>query len=277
MPFLSTVDSKSQARVGDLSRFGGFAMGCQAWTFNRSTVFEAIELIGKSGAAVVEFFPGQRLGGGLEGGLGDNTPGEILDRVRAECEKRGLRIDGFGVAGLGKDDAANRRLFEMAKRLGVKTITSEPDPAGMDSIEAHVKQFDIRVAIHNHPKQPNNPNYKYWDPEYVLSLVKSRDRRIGSCADIGHWVRSGLVPVDCLKKLKGRVLASHMKDLNEVGPRGRDVPFGTGVSDIPAVLTELKKQKFDGHISVEYEISGAGPLEDVASCIGFVRGWSASR
>ena len=95
-----------------------------------------------------------------------------------------------------------------------------------------------------------------WDPNYVLSVVKDRDPRIGSCADTGHWVRSGLRPVDCLRILKGRIISSHLKDLNEMGPGAHDVPYGTGVSDIPGILDELKAQGFDGNISIDTNTIG---------------------
>ena len=111
-----------------------------------------------------------------------------------------------------------------------------------------------------------------WDPNYILSVVKDRDARIGSCSDIGHWVRSGLVPADCLKILKGRVISVHLKDLNEKSPEAHDVPAGTGVSDIPAVLKELKRQKFVGNISIEYEYNWKNSVVDVAQSVGFVRG-----
>lgn len=79
------------------------------------------------------------------------------------------------------------------------------------------------------------------DPNYILSVIKDRDRRIGACADTGHWARSNLDPVECLRILKGRIVSSHLKDLNEKGiVAAHDVPCGTGVSDIPAILEELK-------------------------------------
>ena len=143
----------------------------------------------------------------------------------------------------------------------------------MDNIEKLVKEYNIRVAIHNHPKQSNNPGYKFWNPDYVLSLVNNRDARIGSCADTGHWVRSGIKPTDALKKLRGRILNVHMKDLNVFGPDGHDIPFGTGVSDIRGILQELQRQKFDGNISIEYEYNWDASLPEIAQCIGFVRGW----
>ena len=111
----------------------------------------------------------------------------------------------------------------------------------------------------------------------MLSLVKNRDHRIGSCADIGHWVRSGVNPLDALRILKGRIVACHLKDLNEFSPGAHDVPYGTGVSNIPAVLNEFKAQKFYGPASVEYEYNEEHDLPEVACCLGFVRGYLSPR
>jgi len=110
-----------------------------------------------------------------------------------------------------------------------------------------------------------------WDPNYILSLVKDRDPRIGSCADTGHWVRSGLKPVDCLRILKGRIMSSHLKDLHEFSPKGHDVPYGQGKSDVPGILAEFKAQNFDGPISVEYEFNWESSVPEIKQCIDFVR------
>jgi sugar phosphate isomerase/epimerase len=153
-------------------------------------------------------------------------------------------------------------------------VTTESVDA-LDIIEKLVKEYDIKVGIHNHPRQPKDANYKVWDPNYVLSVVKDRDPRIGSTADIGHWVRSGLDPVKCLKILEGRVISSHLKDLNVQAADAHDVPYGNGVSNIPAILDELKRQGFVGNISVEYEYHWETSVPEVAQCIGFVRGYAS--
>ena len=113
------------------------------------------------------------------------------------------------------------------------------------------------------------------DPNFILSLVKDRDARIGSCADTGHWVRSGLDPVDCLRILKGHIISSHLKDLNEKSPGAHDVPYGTGVSHVTAILDELKAQNFAGNISVEYEYNWEASEPEIGQCIGFVRGYGS--
>jgi sugar phosphate isomerase/epimerase len=118
----------------------------------------------------------------------------------------------------------------------------------MDTIEKLVKEYDRRVGFHHHPRRPKDASYNVWDPHYILSVVKDRDARIGSASDVGHWVRSGLKPVDGLKILQGRVISVHLKDLNEKSPTAHDVPFGTGVS---------------------------GMADIIAQCVGFVRGLAA--
>lgn len=256
---------------------GGFFVGCQAWTWNQFTALEAVEKTAQAGGKVIEFFPGQKVGGSFGNtGLDQNSPPEVISAVKAALRQHGVRAVNFGVVGMPKDAAGARKLFEFARTMGMRAITTESTDA-LDTAEPLVKEFDICVAIHNHPRQPGNPNYKVWDPNYVLSQVKSRDKRIGACADTGHWVRSGLKPVDCIRILKGRVISSHLKDLNKVAPEAHDVPYGTGVSDIPGILDELNKQGFDGNISVEYEHMMDKSMPMVAQCVGYVRAYGQAK
>lgn len=280
--FLSLAAAPETLAAAPVADFGGpptvagFNLGCQAWSFNHFTALEAIEKTAQAGGVTIEFYPGQKVGGDFAGmGLDPNASDAAIDLVKANVAKAGLRAVAFGVTGLGKNEVEDRKTFDFAKKMGIGTIVTEPDPAGMDVIEKLVKEYGTRVAIHNHPRQSNNPGYQFWNPDYTLSLVGNRDKRIGSCSDIGHWVRSGVKPVEALRKLKGRVLEVHLKDLNEFSPNGHDVPFGTGVSDVPAVLVELRRQKFDGNISIEYEYDMENSLPQISQCIGFVRGWGA--
>jgi sugar phosphate isomerase/epimerase len=254
-------------------KIGGFWLGCQAWTFNRRTVAEAIQLTAKAGGKTIEFFPGQKLEADSKEGLGPDNSDATIAKVKDWCQKAGITPVAFGVTGFGANEADARKLATFAKKLGIRTIVTESGAAELKAMEPFLKDMDLYLAIHNHPRQPKNPNYKVWDPKYVLELVTPFDKRIGSCADTGHWVRSGVKPVDAMKVLKGRIHGSHLKDLSSFGePHGHDVPYGTGVSDIPAILEEFRKQNYQGHLSIEYEINGDGPLDEVASCIGFVRG-----
>lgn len=256
---------------------GGFFIGCQAYTFNRYTVFEAIEKTAAAGGKVIEFFPGQKLSKEEPGVAWDhNASAETIQKVKDKLAQHHIKAVNYGVVQVPKDEEQARKLFQFAKEVGLRAITTESVDA-IDTIEKMVKEFDILVGFHDHPRRPNDPNYKMWDPNYILSVVKDRDPRIGSCADTGHWVRSNLKPVDCLRILKGRIISSHMKDLNEMGLGAHDVPYGEGVSDIPAILQELKDQGFTGNISIEYEYHWESSVPEVAQCIGFVRGYGAAK
>jgi sugar phosphate isomerase/epimerase len=267
----------AENKIPEECSIGGFFIGCQAYTFNQFTLFEAIEKTAQAGGSVIEFFPGQKLSKEEPNVVWDhNASAETIEKVKAKLAHHKIKPVNYGVVGVPRDEAQARKLFEFAKEMGLRAITTESVEA-IDTIEKLVKEFDILVGFHDHPKQPGNPDYRMWDPNYVLSVVKDRDPRIGSCADTGHWVRSNLKPVDCLRILEGRIISSHLKDLNRMGPDGHDVPFGTGVSDIPAILDELKRQGFAGNISLEYEYHWQNSTPEVAQCIGFVRGYGAAK
>jgi sugar phosphate isomerase/epimerase len=262
------------APIPDQCKTGGFALGCQAWTFSHFSVLEAIDKTAEAGGKVIEFYPGQKLSPDQPDVKFDhNASDDVIEKVVARLKERGIKAVNYGVVPIPADEAGARKVFDFAKKLGLYAVTTESVPS-LDTIEKLVKEYDIRVGIHNHPRRPNDANYKVWDPNYVLSVVKDRDPRIGSTADTGHWVRSGLNPVDCLKILKGRVISTHLKDLNEKSVDGHDVPYGTGVSNIAGILDELKRQGFVGNVSVEYEYNWETSVPEVAQCIGFVRGYT---
>jgi len=151
-----------------------------------------------------------------------------------------------------------------AKVLGVTTITTEPDEAALELIDRLANEYQINIAIHNHPA----PSH-YWSPDVVLKAIEGRSKRIGACADTGHWVRSGLDPLECLKKLEGRILWSHFKDLKEKKKDSHDVPWGTGVSNAKALLVEMHRQGLKGCIIVEYEHNWENSMPEIAQCAAF--------
>jgi hypothetical protein len=135
----------------------------------------------------------------------------------------------------------------------------------MDVVEKLAKEYNIKVAIHNHPK----PDNFYWNPDTVLAAVNGRSPLLGVCADVGHYVRSGLDPVATLKKMEGRLIALHFKDLNEKSPQAHDVPWGTGISNAKGMLAELKRQKFKGVFCIEYEYNWTNSSPEIAECVKF--------
>jgi sugar phosphate isomerase/epimerase len=268
---------RAENQIPDACKTSGFFIGCQAYTFNRFSVFEAIDKTAECGGKVIEFYPGQTLSKEESNVKWDhNASAETIQKVKDKLAACKVTAVNYGVVNIPKDEAEARKIFAFAKTLGLYAVTTESVDA-LDTIEKLAKEYDVKVGIHNHPKRADNPNYRVWDPKYVLSVVKDRDTRIGSCADTGHWVRSGLNPVECLRILKGRIVSSHLKDLHEMGPGAHDVPYGTGVSDVPELLSELKSQRFAGNISIEYEYHWENSTPEVGQCIGFVRGYGIAR
>ncbi|MFO7846595.1 MAG: sugar phosphate isomerase/epimerase [Balneolaceae bacterium] len=263
-----------QFYIPDTHLTGGFALGTQAYTFNRYSAFEAIEMTAKAGGRVIELYrqkvwPDEDDDTRLVPGVSD----EVIEAVKQKLEEHDIIAVNYGNIPLPNDEAELREVFDFAQKLGVKAITSEPSEEAMDLIEQMVVEYGIAVAVHNHPPRPDRPNYRHWDPEFVHSLVEGRDSRVGVCADIGHYVRSDINPVETLKLLEGRIVSIHFTDVDQWGAEGEDTLAGTGVIDLPAVLAELKRQNFGGNISIEYENNWDENITDVAQFIGFVRGW----
>ncbi|MFT4031732.1 MAG: sugar phosphate isomerase/epimerase [Siphonobacter sp.] len=227
-------------------RKSGWMLGAQAYSFRLFPFSEALRKIDSCGLTYVEAFPGQEIGGGVQGKMDFHMDATTRAAVKEMIKHRKLKLVAYGVI-TPKTDEDWKILFEFAKEMGIQNINSEPSLAQIPMVGALAKDYKINVALHNHPK----PSH-YWHPDSVLSVIGDNPY-LGSCSDIGHWVRSGLNPVECLQKLKGHILGMHFKDLEEKAPKTHDVIWGTGVCDIPAVIAELKKQKFKGPISAEYE------------------------
>lgn len=226
----------------------GWKLGAQAYSFRLFSFADALRKIDSCGLKYVEAFPGQQIGGGLTGKMDFKMDADTRKAIKKMLKDRGITVVAYGVVG-GKDEAEWKTLFEFAKDMGILNINSEPQPEQFAYIRPLAEQYKINVALHNHPKPS-----RYWHPDTVLAAIGG-SRFIGSCADIGHWVRSGLDPVECLKKLDGHVLGMHFKDVKQDTPDGKfhDVVWGTGNSKVEAVIAELKRQRFKGPISAEYE------------------------
>jgi sugar phosphate isomerase/epimerase len=268
--------SSFAATIPDTAKVGQFYAGCQAYSFRMYSVFEAIDKTAQAGGKTIEFYPGQKFDDTSK--WDHSATPEMIDKVMKHLEAKGLTAVGYGVVKLGKDAAQDRKVFEFCKKVGISIVVTEPDVAGLDGIEALVKEFDIKMAIHNHPKRPLDRAYLFWDPDYVLSLVKDRDPRMGACADVGHWVRSGLDPVECIKKLKGRIFDSHMKDLTEFGNvKAHDLPFGQGKSNIAGILAEYAAQGYPGPLHCEYEHNWETSVPEITQCLEFVKNWKPAK
>jgi sugar phosphate isomerase/epimerase len=242
-------------------------LAIQAWSFNRFTFYEAVDKTASLGLKWMEAYPhGQKLSKDKPAIIfGHDMPVELRKEVKQKLQDAGLKLVNYGVAKLPNDEAECRKVFDFAKEMGIETIVSEPPEDAFDLLDKLCQEYKINVAIHNHA----NPT-PYWDPNTVLKVCKGRSKWIGACPDTGHWMRSGINPVEAMKKLEGRILAVHIKDMNDFGSLDAHcVPFGTGKADIKAILAELHRQNFKGVFSIEYEYNWLNSMPEIAECISY--------
>jgi len=243
----------------------GWRVGCQAYSFNRFTFFEAVDKVASMGLKVIEAYPGQGLSPDQpDVKIGPDMSDEAKALVKAKLAEAGVKMVVFGVTGLPNDEAACRKTFDFAKEMGIETICSEPPPEAFDLIDKLCQEYKISVAIHNHPKES-----RYWNPDKVLEVCEGRSKYIGACADTGHWMRSGVNPVEALRKLEGRIVSFHFKDLNKFGGGAHDVPWGTGEGDVDGMLAEVYRQGFKGVFSAEYEHNWENSVPEIAQGVAY--------
>ena len=274
----------------------GWKLGTQTYSFRMFTLEEALNKADSIGIKYVQGFPGQKIGGGIEGTMDFHMPVSKIDSVLQLLEKKGITMLSYGVVTPRTEDEW-KQLFVFLKGMGLKQFATEPEPEMMPMVSKLADQYRINVAIHNHPRPS-----RYWDADTLIKYTAGLSKRLGSCADVGHWVRSGLEPVAMMKKLQGRIFELHMKDMHEKpsaeytafqmsrpapgqagsrpapdanrpqAPAGpHDVPWGTGISNIKSILEELKRQNFKGPMFAEYEYNWMNNAPEIAQSIQYVK------
>ena len=246
----------------------GWFIGAQAYTFKNFTAFEAIAKTKEAGGNMIEFYPGQKLKPGSEAKVHHTMPEQAMKELLAECARQGVHAVNYGVVP-AKDAVEVNAIMDFAKKMRLYAVCTESTEQ-IAAWEDAAKRTDIKVAFHEHGGSMSMPDYKVWNPLYILGVVESRDHRVGACADLGHWCTSELVPVECLRILKGRIISVHLKDKANKG-ESEVVVAGKGVVDVAACLEELKKQEFDGHISIEHANDWNDSVPQVKANIDFVK------
>jgi sugar phosphate isomerase/epimerase len=195
-------------------------------------------------------------------------PPEVTRALRAKIEAAGITIMGGGTITLPNDAAKIEKDFEYAKNAGFPLIFVAPDPAALDTIERLAKSYDIKVAIHNH-----GPEDKLWPrPQDAYAAVKSRDKRLGLCIDVGHTLRTGTDPVAACRECRDRLYDMHVKDLAVATDKGSQVAVGRGVIDFPGLFRTLLEIGYQGQVGLEYEINAKNPLPGMTESMAYMRG-----
>ncbi len=226
------------------------------------------------------FTRAQTIGAMQQLGLGDINCKDARDHLPmdaageatalADYAANGIRVHAVGTVSFTKDEDDDiRAKFEYARRAGVGVIVAgDPAVTTLPRLEKFVKEYDIRIAIHNH-----GPEDKIWPSPYdVLKAVANMDPRLGCCIDIGHACRAGANVPQAIRDAGPRLFNMHAKDLSDLSNKDSQVAVGEGLMPMRAIFDSLIAIDYQGYVDLEYEIHADDPMPGVIESFAFMRG-----
>lgn len=233
-------------------------LGIAGYTFSKATIPQAIAMMQRVNVKTFSLKDIQ---------LPLNSTKEKIDEVVNTFKQAGISIYAVGVIYMKTQQDADVA-FEYAKNVGVDMIVGSPVYDLLPYVENKVKQYNIRLAIHNHgPEDPVYPT-----PGDVYDHIKDRDKRMGLCLDIGHTQRDNIDPGTAYLKYADRIMDMHLKDVTSATKDGKSFELGRGVIDVPDLVKALYKKGYTGYCSFEHEKDAADPLPGLAESIGYFNG-----
>lgn len=240
-----------------------FTIGMAGYTFKEFTVDQTIEMMKRVNVkylSVKDFH------------MPMNSTKDQIESVINKFKAAGINVYTVGVVYMKSKEAVDQA-FEYARMAGVKMIVGAPDYELLPYVEKKLKDYDFRLAIHNHG--PDNPLFP--NPTDIWNHIKDMDPRMGICIDIGHTTRDGANPAMDVERYSKRIFDIHIKDVDKAAKEGATVEIGRGVIDIPSFIAALRKIKYNGKCSLEFEKDMKDPLAGIAESLGYFRGVMACK
>ena len=253
----SGTDSTATSSTVDFAKDWKF--GVALWTFHDVDFPTALARVDSAGLVYIE--PNTFVSAGAD--FKDSIIGKLsmtgIDKLKAMVAAKNLKVESLYIVG-DSTIASWKKQFDIAKEFGVEYVTTEPPLNMWNSLDSLAGAYGIKIAIHDHWLGFSH----YWNPDTTLMAMKGHPN-FGVCADLGHWPKSGINPLDAVKKLSGHIIGVHFKDIAAYNNTSlKDVVTGTGIVDFPAILSELKRQNFNGHIYIERDsIEPGGNLHSI--------------
>jgi sugar phosphate isomerase/epimerase len=228
-------------------------LGVALWTFHTVNFPLSLDKVDSVGLKYIEPNTFHKTGPELKDSMILQLSPSGIDKLKSMMAQKGLTCESIYIVG-DSTIGSWKKQFDIAKQLGVRFVTTEPPLNMWDSIDSLAGVYGMKVAIHEHWRGFSH----YWNPDTTLMALKGHPN-FGVCADLGHWPKSGVNPLDAVKKLHGHILALHLKDIGAYNnTKLLDVRVGTGVVDFPAIFKELKSQGFKGPIYIERDSTEVG-------------------
>ncbi len=237
-----------------------FHLGVASYSFRKFSRAQAIQMTRELGVTYIDI---------KDFHLPLTSTPEELRAARMEFEDAGLVIEGGGTITFAKDDDADmRQKFDYAKNAGLPLMVCAPTHETLPRLEKFVKEYDIKIAIHNHgPEDHNFPT-----PQSALEAVKNLDPRCGLCIDVGHTARTGADVVESIRQTGPRLLSMHLKDLASMSAKESQCDVGDGKMPIPRIFEQLIAMNYSGGAMLEYEIHADNPMPGMQRSISYMKG-----
>ena len=260
LPFIK-AEGLSNFPSAETDRWHGLKIGVATYTFREWPIEETIKGLQRADMKYISI---------------KNVKNHIdLTHTTEERKQRAQMFRAAGMiplsvgnVGMKNDEADIRRAFEFARDIGVTTMVCAPPPDAVPLLDKFVKEFNIKLAIHNH-----GPEDKMFPSPYdVWKAVEKYDKRIGLCIDVGHTARAGVDPAEAIVKCKDRLYDVHLKDISALGNKNTPIEGGRGILDLKAILGALLKINYQGLAGYEYEKDGKDPLPGLTETLGYTKG-----
>jgi inosose dehydratase len=248
--------------------YGVFRMSLTSYSFREFTAAEAVAKVAALGISCIDLWPSHV--SSLGGGKRDRSAKPYHENPQAwaqfqkSLQQHSVECVSYGVQNFMNDHDANRRIFDWAQQEGFQTFMANPSLDAFDSLERLVEEYDLTVGVHNHG--PEDP--LFGKLSQMLEALKDRHPKIGVCADLGHFFRSGDDPIEALEQLQGRLYGIHIKDVvRDVEFSKARVVIGKGEMNIPVILKKLRSIGYDGYLTYEHENHWDNPSPHIAESL----------
>lgn len=268
--FLATIGSSFIRKVGatssmyngenmnDDTEWQNFKVGIASYSFRKMSLEDTIKALQRLNLHCISI---------KDFHLPLNSSTAERQAAMQKLKDAGITAFSCGNITMQNDENNIKQAFQYAKDCNMPTIVCSPDPNSMPILDRMVKEYDIKLAIHNHgPEDKRFPS-----PYDVMKAVQGFDKRIGLCIDVGHTARAKVNPAEAILKCRERLYDLHFKDINSTEPDGSTIEAGRGVLDLPSIVRSLKKVRFDGMVSIEFEGWENDPLPAVAETVGYAK------
>ncbi len=251
----SSIGAIPEAKSAD---FHGMKIGVASYTFRKLSLADTIKGIQRVGIHYVSI---------KDFHMARNTTAAERKAIAQKFKDAGITPMSCGNITMENSEASVRDAFQYARDAGIPTIVCSPHPDSFPILDKMVKEFDIKLAIHNHGPEDG----RFPSPFDVWKAALPYDKRIGLCIDVGHSARAGTDPAEAIRKCGERLYDVHLKDISTLGRQNNAVEVGRGILNQRAIMGALMAIKFPYMAAFEYEKDEDDPLPGLAESVGFIR------